>query len=274
MSMSKWDLKETPKSSHSNIQSFLDSVTPTVPTTQTEKVECFSFKHLWEFYLEWSIYGAGAPIILQTGDKTVQYYSPTLSALQISTNQPVSCYRKSETSLDHEHGNGGIPYCQFNEPTSPYSRIPFSEKVYELAKSYPALLTLKSTDVSADSWMSVAWYPIYQIPQVTNVKELSASFLTYHKLSTSSIMAKGHLPNSKEKENMSRGSKGNNLGSEIKIPPFAMASYKMFGTLWTNLGSTDQNTIHSHLNAAASWLNQQNFWHPDFDFFVSRCHRY
>ncbi|KAK0573960.1 hypothetical protein LWI29_016239 [Acer saccharum] len=144
--MSKWDLKETSKSSHSNIQSFIDSVTPTVPTTTqqgkvTEKVEeCFSFKDLWEFYLGWSIYG--------------------------------------------------------------------------------------------------------------------------------------HLPNStEEEENMSGGSKGNNLGIEIKIPPFAMASYKMFGTLWTNPGSSDQNTIHSHLNAAASWLNQQNFLHSDFNFFVSRRQR-
>ncbi|KAK2635134.1 hypothetical protein Ddye_029926 [Dipteronia dyeriana] len=180
MSMSKWDLQETPSSPHSNIQSFLDSVTPTVPTTQ----------------------------------------------------------------------------------------------VYELAKSYPALLTLNSTDVSAYSWMSVAWYPIYQIPEVRNVKELSASFLTYHQLSTSSIKAKGYLPNSTvEEDNMSGGSKGNNLGSEIKIHPFAMASYKMFGTLWTNPGSSDQNIILSHLNDAASWLNQQNFWHPDFNFFVSRRHR-
>ncbi|TXG57449.1 hypothetical protein EZV62_018762 [Acer yangbiense] len=228
MSMSKWDLKETPKSSKSNIQSFLDSVTPTVTQRGkvTEKVVewlCFSFKDLWEFYLEWSIYGAGAPIVLQTGDKTIQYYSPTLSALQIST------HRRSETSVvDHQVGNGGILYCQFNEPTSPYTRIPFSEK---LAKSYPALLTLKSTDVSADTWMSVAWYVNVSLStkaaafmkhfftQVRNVKELSASFLTYHKLSTSSIKPK------EQEENMSGGSKGNNLGSEIKIPPFAMASY-------------------------------------------------
>ncbi|KAI9168787.1 hypothetical protein LWI28_001959 [Acer negundo] len=183
-------------------------------------------------------------------------FNTTLLLYQLYKFPPTNPFPATETSVDN---HGGILYCQFNEPTSPYSRIPFSEKVYELAKSFPALFTLKSSDVSADSWMSVAWYPIYQIPQVRNVKELSACFLTYHKLSTSSIKPK------EEAEN--------NLGSEIKLPPFAMVSYKMFGTLWTNSGSSDQNTIHSHLNAAASWLNKQNFCHPDFDFFVSHRHR-
>ncbi|KAL5830668.1 hypothetical protein ACOSQ3_020136 [Xanthoceras sorbifolium] len=273
MSLSKWDLQEPPNSSHSNIQCFIDSVTPIVPTQAIEKVtkeECFfSFKDLWEYYIEWSIYGVSVPIILQNGDCVVQYYSPSLSALQIFTTKPssISC-RNSETSLDRSVDRHGFLYCQFNETSSPYSRVPFTEKINELAQTYEDLLKFKSTDVSPYSWMAVAWYPIYQIPIVRNVKELSACFLTYHKLSTSSSL-EGHLTKSRAEEGMS-WSKGNNWGDEITIAPFAMATYKMYGTLWTNPESSDQKMIISHLNAASSWLNQLRFWHHDFDFFMSR----
>ena len=54
-----------------------------------EKVEYFTLGDVWECYDEWSVYGAGVPITLNTGNETlVQYYVPYLSALQIFTNTP------------------------------------------------------------------------------------------------------------------------------------------------------------------------------------------
>ncbi|KAE9619107.1 hypothetical protein Lalb_Chr02g0149671 [Lupinus albus] len=70
---------------------------------------------------------------------------------------------------------------QYTETTQPYLRVPLAEKIAELAKCHPALMTLKSVDLSPASWMAVAWYPIYAIPTQQN----ETCFLTYHSLSSS-----------------------------------------------------------------------------------------
>ncbi|XP_077231053.1 uncharacterized protein LOC143864124 isoform X2 [Tasmannia lanceolata] len=79
----------------------------------------------------------------------------------------------------------GYLYFQYFERTAPYGRIPLTDKINELARSYPGLMSLKSVELSPASWMAVAWYPIYHIPAARNVKDLSACFLTYHTLSSS-----------------------------------------------------------------------------------------
>ncbi|GAA0155715.1 hypothetical protein LIER_38139 [Lithospermum erythrorhizon] len=97
----------TPKSGktmvHSNLQSFLDSVTPLVPSRTQPKsclqdtsllnpvekndIEYFTLKDLWECCEEWSAYGLGVPVVLNNGESVVQYYTPYLSAFQIYTNK-------------------------------------------------------------------------------------------------------------------------------------------------------------------------------------------
>lgn len=38
---------------------------------------------LWESLKEWSVYGAGVPLIIKETDSVVQYYVPYLSGLQL-----------------------------------------------------------------------------------------------------------------------------------------------------------------------------------------------
>lgn len=57
---------------------------------------------------------------------------------------------------------------------------------------------------------------------------------------------------------------------EIALPPFAVATYKMYGELWTNPETSDKENIASYLNAANSWLKHCKFQHHDFNFFMSR----
>ncbi|OIW07219.1 hypothetical protein TanjilG_02539 [Lupinus angustifolius] len=54
-----------------------------------DKVEYFTLKDLWDCYDEWSVYGAGTPLVLENADILSQYYVPFLSAIQIYTNKPV-----------------------------------------------------------------------------------------------------------------------------------------------------------------------------------------
>lgn len=61
-----------------------------------DPVEHFSLSDLWNFYVERSVYGAAVPMLLNDGDTVVQYYSPSLSAVQIYTCRPlvsVRCFK-------------------------------------------------------------------------------------------------------------------------------------------------------------------------------------
>ncbi|RZB43504.1 uncharacterized protein LOC114403456 [Glycine soja] len=80
----------------SNLERFLQAITPSVPalylpkrTTrglracEAEFQPYFVLGDLWEFFREWSAYGAGVPLVLNDKDSVVQYYVPYLSGIQI-----------------------------------------------------------------------------------------------------------------------------------------------------------------------------------------------
>lgn len=43
----------------------------------------FTLNDLWESFREWSAYGAGVPLVLNSSDSVVQYYVPYLSVIQL-----------------------------------------------------------------------------------------------------------------------------------------------------------------------------------------------
>ncbi|KAI9092490.1 hypothetical protein K1719_027618 [Acacia pycnantha] len=171
----------------------------------------------------------------------------------------------------------GYPYLQFTEVSSPYQRVPLAEKIAELARSHPALMHLKSVDLSPASWMAVAWYPIYSIPSMKNEKDLETCFLTYHTLSSSL------QDNKKEYEDIELGKaicccgsgggpqKGMMVGDGggwMSVPPFGVATYKMQGDIWVNPDSFDSERLAFLYSAADSWLKQLNHHQHDFNFFT------
>ncbi|KEH42873.1 hypothetical protein MtrunA17_Chr1g0188731 [Medicago truncatula] len=177
----------------------------------------------------------------------------------------------------------GYLYLQYTETLSPWLRVPFTEKITELAKSHPALMTLKSVDISPASWMAVAWYPIYSIPyHQPSEKELSACFLTYHTLSSSFQDCK-HMYDDidiaediscfEEWEGVGKTSKENKSGF-MSLSPFGMAGYKLQEPFWLGSSSSSEsgNTRMSEMYSAAdSWLKQLNAHHHDFNFFTLRA---
>lgn len=103
----------------SNLECFLDSTTPVVPSQflskseirnlnrlwhpwERERVEFFTLGDLWNSFDEWSAYGAGVPInVDDAGDETiVQYYVPYLSAIQIFTSNSSLNYPREETDSE------------------------------------------------------------------------------------------------------------------------------------------------------------------------------
>ncbi|XP_061368200.1 uncharacterized protein LOC133311202 [Gastrolobium bilobum] len=80
----------------SNLERFLQAITPSVPAQYLSKRSMRGFHmsnvefqpyfvlgDLWESFREWSAYGAGVPLVLNDNDSVVQYYVPYLSGIQI-----------------------------------------------------------------------------------------------------------------------------------------------------------------------------------------------
>eukprot|EP01018_Ginkgo_biloba_P017196 Gb_15789 [translate_table: standard] len=349
MSMSSQPVSPSTTSLRSNLESFLDCTTPSLPAqylsktclrdlapnkwwqpSEAESAKYFSLGDLWDCYDEWSAYGAGVPILLNSGETVFQYYVPYLSALQIYTSNGTRSFSNfrnirdesdasdfelrdsssdscsdsesgnfSERSLsfrsescnsseksgawdaasedcgvDHDHlwhlrDRLGYLCLQYFEQSAPYARVPLMEKVNQLARGFPELLSLRSIDLSPASWMSVAWYPIYHIPTGRTVRDLSACFLTYHTLSSSfqeNEIGEGDTESGAETEFVKTKTKDSQF---ITLPSFGLSTYKLQGSLWTSAGSVDQQRIFSLLSSADSWLKQLRVRHPDFEFFVS-----
>nr|GMD67990.1 uncharacterized protein LOC109175150 [Ipomoea batatas] len=303
---------------HSNLQNLLSSVTPTVQSQAFKQedgdtIEYFTLGDLWDCYEEWSAYGVGVPILLN-GESVTQYYAPYLSAMQIYTNKPQhtsgslketedvasvegetlskriesDVSSKGSTDCSHNPSVEAEPhahlYIKFCDTCSPYWRIPFAEKIAELAEVYPGLLTLKNIDLSPASWISVAWYPIYQIPTKGTWKDrLSTCFLTYHslfkKVHSLSPSLQGVNPNVDENDEkgktsleMVKGEEGEEIDkSGEALYPFGMATYRLDDEIWINSHTYDDyEKIIDLYNAAESWLKKLKFWHHDFNFFTSQ----
>ncbi|XP_015883863.3 uncharacterized protein LOC107419626 isoform X2 [Ziziphus jujuba] len=316
-------------SDYSNLERFLQCVTPTVPsrnpphTPGKDRIEYFTLRDLWDCYGEWSAYGVGTPVLLNSGETVLQYYVPYLSAIQIYSNKSVvgsrsrredsdiaefesdSCSDDSgsdnlsrslsnnssrtwdvvseDSSFDQESScpmrdRLGHLYLQYVEMSSPYWRIPLTDKITELAQHHPALTTLKSVDLSPASWMAVAWYPIYHIPSRKSEKDLSTCFLTYHTLS--SCFQECVVENdgrALHKDMCCCGSSTDAMIGEklredgsgrICLCPFGLATYKMQGDLWLKPETCDYAKIIDLYSAADSWLKQLSVHHHDFNFFT------
>ncbi|CAB4274404.1 unnamed protein product [Prunus armeniaca] len=315
-------------SMQSNLECFLHCTTPVLQSQflpkseirnlnriwhpwEREKVEYFTLSDLWNCYDEWSAYGAGVPIALDSGETLVQYYVPYLSAIQIFTsNSSVNSFREEAESGDcetrdsfsdscsfesesdkwrwdgcssedggfeqdnlwHVNDRLGHLYFEYFERSTPYGRVPLMDKINTLAQRYPGLMSLRSVDLSPASWMAVAWYPIYHIPMGRTIKDLSTSFLTYHTLSSS--FQDMDLEDDMESDEQRKRKKGDS----ISLPPFGLATYKMQGNVWVsgNCGR-DQERLMSLLSVADSWLKQLRVQHHDYNYFTAirrggQCH--
>ena len=88
---------------HVCLQSYWNSMVGpgrSLKTGTGESVPFFNLDELWDSFGEWSVYGAGVPLVCPGQDSSCQYYyTPTLSALQLYEDAPRSrsvwCGRQS-----------------------------------------------------------------------------------------------------------------------------------------------------------------------------------
>ncbi|CAI5474242.1 unnamed protein product [Closterium sp. Yama58-4] len=174
--------------------------------------------------------------------------------------------------------NGGRLLLEFYERAPPHVRLPLFSKVEELEREFPCLRHLSSIDLHPRSWMAIAWYPLYKIPAGPSVRDLGASFLTFHSLSSPGPSLSGSCvrcndeywispmklpqscmfsppPSSHEEENHAVHWSGGSLAriSTTALAPFGFTSYKASGSLWS-----DRWCIQGLEAAAEQWLRHIN----------------
>ncbi|KAK2451543.1 hypothetical protein QL285_010590 [Trifolium repens] len=167
------------------------------------------------------------------------------------------------SSDESETGNPQDLLFEYFDQDPPYSREPLADKILDLARHYPSLKSLRSCDLLPASWLSVAWYPIYRIPTGQTLKDLDACFLTYHTLHTPLTGNGGTQAPTMLYPNDIDGV------PKMSLPIFAMASYKLKGSIWMKNGVSDNQLANSLLQAADNWLRLVQVNHPDYQFFVS-----
>lgn len=176
---------------------------------------------------------------------------------------------------------------EYFEKAAPYGRVPLTDKITELGKVFPGIKSLRSIDLHPASWFSVAWYPVYRIPTGPTLRDLAASFLTYHSLSTplctaercgncsksfwiATLSAPHCQPNTPKVQGSCQPSKK----QQMRIPPFGLSTYKSKGAVWSQQGWQNERKRMNQLQVHADkWLQQQKIHHPDFDFFRSYSSR-
>lgn len=175
---------------------------------------------------------------------------------------------------------------EYFESEQPQQRRPLYEKIRELVREGPShckaygdstkLESINLHDLHPCSWYSVAWYPIYRIPD----GNFRAAFLTYHSL--------GHMVRRSAKFDIS------NADACIVSPVVGLQSYNAQGECWFQLRQSvlSQTAETPGLNPSVilkerlrtleetaslmsrSVVNKGNLTsanrHPDYEFFLSR----
>ncbi|KAH7864134.1 hypothetical protein Vadar_026160 [Vaccinium darrowii] len=329
--------RQPPTDVTTNLDRLVESVTPFVTarhspeangkgrkTRESDMQPYYCLGDLWESFREWSVYGAGVPLLLNGKDSIIQYYVPFLSGIQLYVDPQSRIGRPGEESdvessretgsagssdceaerraksvvdgsnlinLNSERMNGlslrdksvmssssdeaemssssGAPLFEFLECEPPYNRKPLTDKVPDLPPPCP---DLRSCDLLPSSWISVAWYPIYRIPMGSTLRDLDASFLTFHSLSTRS------RSNGRWRFHGGSGKKVHGCGIDaspkISLPAFGLASYKLKGSILTPSGPHECEQENSLLQAADNWLRSLQVTLPDYQFFLSHYSRW
>ncbi|CAH2049257.1 unnamed protein product [Thlaspi arvense] len=127
-------------------------------------------------------------------------------------------------------------------------------------------------------WLGKPLYPIYRIPMGPTLRDLDASFLTFHNLSTKSrsiclyplcvlfgcdSQLRFHGVNDRNVPGVT------NRFPKVSLPVFGLASYKLKGSILTPIGPYECQQESSLLKAADNWIQGLQIVLPDYKFFHS-----
>ncbi|GAB4824986.1 hypothetical protein Ancab_007859 [Ancistrocladus abbreviatus] len=311
-------------SMHSNLECFLHCTTPFVASQflpksemrnlnrlwhpwEREKVEYFTLSDLWSCYDEWSAYGAGVPIFLDSGETLVQYYVPYLSALQIFASTPSTPnFREDSDSRDGETRDSCSESLSDESESDKLSSRWDGCSSEDGGFEQETLWQLNDRLGNLYCQYFERSTPYGRVPLMDKISGLAQRYpglmsLRSVDLSPASWMAVAwypiyHIPMGRTIKDLSTcfltyhtlsssfqdmdhedDVEGARLkrkeGDGIPLPPFGLATYKMQGNVWiSGKGGQDQERLASLLSVADSWLKQLRVQHHDFNYFTGIRH--
>ncbi|KAL4579296.1 hypothetical protein LXL04_015437 [Taraxacum kok-saghyz] len=174
-----------------NLDRFMKHTTPVVTAQHFPKTSMkgwrndeddyhpyFNLGDLWESFKEWSAYGVGVPLLLNEKDSVVQYYAPSLSAIQlyIDPTPPTTTIRRLGEDSDYESSRTSSS----GESYEPVARGPrAANNVDSVARSFGNKLMLKDGLFEYFEHAS----PFQRAPLATKAS-LSFCYLTFVDLET------------------------------------------------------------------------------------------
>ncbi|KAL1208272.1 hypothetical protein V5N11_034985 [Cardamine amara subsp. amara] len=308
---------EPSASSSSNLDQFLESVTPSVPAQFLSKTSLrergsnddeykpmpyFVLGDIWDSFAEWSAYGTGVRLVLNNKDRVIQYYVPSLSAIQI--------YALNSSLKARRPGDGSDS--DFRDSSSDVSSDSESERV-SARLEHISLRDQHQEDSSSDDGEPLSSQgrlifeylerdlPYIREPFADKVFDLTAQFPELKTLRSCDLLPSSwfsvawypiysiptgptlkdldacfltyhslHTPSRGEGSAQSMNLMQPRESEEMSLPVFGLASYKFKGSLWTPDGGSEHQLVNSLFEAADKWLRSNHVSHPDFLFFCRR----
>ncbi|KAI3459242.1 hypothetical protein Pfo_015905 [Paulownia fortunei] len=307
--------------SDSNLDRFLEHTTPVVPPQHFPRTSMQAWRNrnrefhpyfilgdLWESFREWSVYGAGVPLVLNGTDSVVQYYVPSLSGIQLYIDPSrnfVEQRRPGEESDANSSSSDGDNECgndrgAVNSQGSWNQQSTTGQGCNRLAGRNHDFLgsSVDGGDISNPPGLLIFEYferelPFHREPLADKISILASRFpvlKTYRScdLTPASWVSIAwypiyRIPVGPTLQNVDacfltfhslakpvRSGEGvHDAVSKLALPTFGLVSYKFKVSDWNANGVDKHQKVDSLLRAADSWLRSLQVNHPDYSFFTS-----
>ncbi|KAF2304727.1 hypothetical protein GH714_037725 [Hevea brasiliensis] len=268
-----------------NLDRLMESVTPAVSaqylpearllgrrTQEADIQPFFCLGELWESFKEWSVYGAGVPLLLNGSDTVKQYYVPSLSGIQLyvdpSRLRRHGEYSDAESSKEtsgagssdfeaEKHTKGGVDGADQH-----YLKNLNSQGMQRLILRDKPLHCSSNDEMEISSSHGLLVYEYLEQEQPHCRKPLydkASPFHVHEYKCVKVVVGKNQVP-----FEVLSGGKAYSMtaSSKIALPVFGLASYKFRGSILTPIGAHEWQQANSLLQAADNWLRSLEV-HPD-----------
>ncbi|XP_011071409.1 uncharacterized protein LOC105156861 isoform X2 [Sesamum indicum] len=308
--------------SDSNLDRFLEHTTPAVPAQHFPRTSVQAWRNrnrefhpyfilgdLWESFREWSVYGAGVPLVLNGTDSVVQYYVPFLSGIQLyvdPSRNVMEQRRPGEESDTYTSSSDGDNECGADRGADNnrgywHQQSAMGQGYYRLTGKNHGFMgsSVDGGDISNPPGLLIFEYferelPFHREPLADKISILASRFpvlKTYRScdLTPASWISIAwypiyRIPVGPTLQNVdacfltfhslakpvTSGEGGLDAGSKLSLPTFGLVSYKFKVSDWDGNGVQEGQKINSLLRAADNWLRLLQVNHPDYSFFTSR----
>ncbi|KQK20259.1 uncharacterized protein LOC100842270 isoform X2 [Brachypodium distachyon] len=305
-----------------NLERFLSSTTPSVPVQYLPKMSMrgrrsgdatnlrpyFCLGDLWEAFSEWSFYGAGVPLLLNGSESVIQYYVPSLSAIQLyadpsrlSTNirhpweqsdaESMDTGSEDSCGTDADRLRGSLVEAPCPLENGGFQRndgevhSPSSRPIFEYLERDPpygrepltdkvSILASKFPDLNtfrSCDLLPTSWMSVawYPIYRIPTGPTLKDLDACFLTFHYLATPFKGIDPSTPVCPSFGGINHCVNAAGKLTLPVFGLAPYKLRSSIWSSDRPEQQQLATSMMQAADDWLRNRQVHHPDFRFFLN-----